>query len=62
MITYIVVCYLVMVGLFSEKEGRDELVRNYGFVGAVVVLIFFPIVFPITIGMMIADTKEEKDG
>jgi len=61
MITYIVVSYLVMVGVFFEKEERDELVRDFGFVGAVVALILFPIVFPITIGMLIKDMKEEKD-
>ena len=61
MITYIVVCYLVMVGVFFEKEERDELVETFGFKGAVVALIFFPIVFPVTIGMLIADMKEEKD-
>ena len=61
MITYIVVSYLVMVGVFFEKAERDELVEIFGFKGAVVALIFFPIGFPITIGMLIAIIKEEKD-
>jgi len=61
MITYIVVSYLVMLGIFFEKEERDELVEVMGFTVAVIVLVIFPITFPITIGMLIADMKEEKD-
>jgi len=61
MITYIIVSYLVMVGVFFEKAERDELVGMFGFTVAVISLILFPILLPVTIGMILADMKEEKD-
>ena len=49
MMTYIIISYLVMLGMMIESYERIDDMKGY----AILTLIFSPIVLPIIIGMMI---------
>ena len=66
MILYLIMGLMFAIGMFSDVDYREDILRNYTFLETILIFIFFMIVFPFCIGIilseLVGDDLREQEG
>lgn len=66
MILYLIMGIMFTIGMFSDVDYREDILRNYTFLQTILIFIFFMIFFPFCIGIilseLVGDDLKEQEG
>lgn len=60
MILYLIMGLMFAVGLFSDVDYREDILRNYTFFQTILIFIFFILTFPFSIGIILSELVEDN--
>lgn len=60
MILYLIIGLMFAIGVFSDVDYREDILRNYTFLQTILIFILFVLFFPFFIGVCLSELESEE--